>query len=203
MKIVYFLLSLVVIKGIKFESFQQAVNFDPASIGSPNCNTDDEYTNTYEAFYLDNNFGRRQGRNVRRSQRFITGKREDYLGKRIYRESRLRTSIGAIKNYNDQSIDQASQVEDVQTDKVEEGKEIVQEQASQEEDKDDEDPFGWGQGEIPQLLVHNKERKAHKNTHAFIQIMTGSKLSKFKSKFSKLISMATEMQDNQDENGQK
>ncbi|CAD8131220.1 unnamed protein product [Paramecium sonneborni] len=104
---------------------------------------------------------------------------------------------------NEQNKENVPQIEDQQT-----IQEVVQEQENtedeqiDEEDDDDEDPFGWGSGEIPQFLVHKKERKAHKNTHAFIQIMNGNKLSKFKSKINKLISMATEMQNNQDENVQ-
>ncbi|CAD8104045.1 unnamed protein product [Paramecium primaurelia] len=197
MKIAYLLLCLVVIQGIEFESFQQAIDFDPASIGSPNCQTDDEYTNTYEAFFPWITVLEEGEIEMQEDHSVLSQAKEKIIQAREFIES-LDEELQQEKQQesNNQQNESVPQVQDVQTEKVEEAEQV-------DEDDEEEDPFGWGSGEIPQLLVHKKERKAHKNTHAFIQIMNGNKLSKFKSKISKLISMATEMQDNQDENGQK
>ncbi|CAK91775.1 unnamed protein product (macronuclear) [Paramecium tetraurelia] len=204
MKIAYLLLCLVVIQGIEFESLQKAIDFDPASIDSPNCKTDDEYTNTYEAFFPWITILEEGEVEMQEDHSVLSQAKEKIIQAREFIES-LDEELQQEKEKEpeNQTNESSSQVQDAQTEKT---GEAVEEQVKQEEkvdEDDEEDPFGWGTGEIPQLLVHKKERKAHKNTHAFIQIMNGNKLSKFKSKISKLISMATEMQDNQDEDAQK
>ncbi|CAD8125295.1 unnamed protein product [Paramecium sonneborni] len=201
MKIAYLLLCLVVIKGMEFESFQQAVDFDPASIDQPNCKTDDEYTKTYEAFFPWITILEEGEIEMQEDHSVLSQAKQKIIEARQFIES-LDEELEK-EQQNEQNKENVPQIEDQQT-----IQEVVQEQENtedeqiDEEDDDDEDPFGWGSGEIPQFLVHKKERKAHKNTHAFIQIMNGNKLSKFKSKINKLISMATEMQNNQDENVQ-
>ncbi|CAD8125711.1 unnamed protein product [Paramecium sonneborni] len=60
-------------------------------------------------------------------------------------------------------------------------KKVELELGNEEQEQFHKDPFLWESDEISQFLVHKKERKAHKNTHSFIQIMNRSKLSKFKS----------------------
>ncbi|CAD8172709.1 unnamed protein product [Paramecium pentaurelia] len=183
MKIANLLLCLVVIHRIQFEQFKQAVDFDPAFIGILKKNN--ERFLPYITILKEGEIELQEDHSV------LQQAKEKIIQTREFIES---LDEGCIQidswNFNqiiDQTIDYNPQVQEVWK------KEI----GCQEEDTDVENPFDGDK------VKYKKERKAHKNTHAFAQIKNGSKLSKFKSKISKLMLMATKMQDNQDKNGLK
>ena len=49
MKVLVIFVCILFVSAFEFETFQQALDFDPDSVGAPNCKNDDEFTAIYEA----------------------------------------------------------------------------------------------------------------------------------------------------------
>ncbi|CAD8043067.1 unnamed protein product [Paramecium primaurelia] len=183
---------ILAVTAVDFESFQQALEFDPQTMSGDNCGNDDQFTQQYEAFLPWIQLLEEGEIEMQEDHSVLTQARDKIKLVREYLQD-LDEELEQEKTNN--VVEQPTQQPTQQSDPlpVQPAQEQVQEDNDDEEENDD--PFGWGAGEIPQQLLVDSKKKHNKNLNghakALLEVMNKSKSLKYKSKIRRIVAMAT------------
>ncbi|CAD8044764.1 unnamed protein product [Paramecium primaurelia] len=182
---------ILTVTAVDFESFQQALEFDPQTMSGDNCGNDDQFTQQYDAFLPWIQLLEEGEIEMQEDHSVLTQARDKIKLVREYLQD-LDEELEQEKTNN--VVEQPTQQPTQQSDPlpVQPAQEEVQEDDDEEEN---DDPFGWGAGEIPQQLLVDSKKKHNKNLkgHAkvLLEVMNKSKSLKYKSKIRRIVAMAT------------
>ncbi|CAD8139631.1 unnamed protein product [Paramecium pentaurelia] len=182
---------ILTVTAVDFESFQQALEFDPQTMSGDNCGNDDQFTQQYDAFLPWIQLLEEGEIEMQEDHSVLTQARDKIKLVREYIQD-LDEELEQEKTNN--VVEQPTQQPTQQSDPlpVQPAQEEVQEDDDEEEN---DDPFGWGAGEIPQQLLVDSKKKHNKNFkgHAkvLLEVMNKSKSLKYKSKIRRIVAMAT------------
>ncbi|CAD8053206.1 unnamed protein product [Paramecium sonneborni] len=182
---------ILTVAAVDFESFQQALNFDPETMSGDNCGNDDQFTKQYEAYLPWIQLLEEGEIEMQEDHSVLTQARDKIkLVRDFIQDLDEQLEKETQDNNNNNVVEQPTQ--QAEPEPVQQPQEEVQ---TDDDDEEDDDPFGWGAGEIPQQLLVDSKKKHNKNLkgHAkvLLEVMNQSKSLKYKSKIKKIIAMAT------------
>ncbi|CAD8061154.1 unnamed protein product [Paramecium sonneborni] len=184
---------ILTVVAVDFESFQQALDFDPETMSGDNCGNDDQFTKQYEAYFPWIQLLEEGEIEMQEDHSVLTQARDKIKLVRDFILDLDEQLEKETENNNNNVVEQPTQ-QQADPQPVQQPQEEVQTDDDDDDDEDD-DPFGWGAGEIPQQLLVDSKKKHNKNLkgHAkvLLEVMNQSKSLKYKSKIKRIIAMAT------------
>ncbi|CAD8135565.1 unnamed protein product [Paramecium pentaurelia] len=185
---------ILAVAAVDFESFQQALEFDPQTMSGDNCGNDDQFTQQYEAFLPWIQLLEEGEIEMQEDHSVLTQARDKIKLVREYIQD-LDEELEQEKTNN--VVEQPTQQPTQQSDPLPVQPEQEQVQEDDDDEEENDDPFGWGAGEIPQQLLVDSKKKHNKNLkgHAkvLLEVMNKSKSLKYKSKIRRIVAMATSL----------
>ncbi|CAK75212.1 unnamed protein product (macronuclear) [Paramecium tetraurelia] len=194
---------ILTVAATDFESFQQALEFDPQTLSGDHCGNDDQFTQQYEAFLPWIQLLEEGEIEMQEDHSVLTQARDKIKLVREYIQDLDEELEKDQTNNNNNVVEQPTQQPTQQSTQQPTGQsepqpvQPAQEVQEDDEEEENDDPFGWGAGEIPQHLLVDSKKKHNKNLkgHAkvLLEVMNQSKSLKYKSKIKRIVAMATSL----------